>query len=381
MNLRRASTALLLAALCGCAPESPTPRTTVDRDSSTRIGYEVFVSGLAVPWDMAFAPDHRIFVTERPGRIRVIEHGQLQPEPWATINVINRGEAGLMGIAISPAFATDRAVYVAGTFQKGAQLVNRVLRFTDDNGKGSAPIVLIDSIPAAEFHAGDAIEFGPDGMLYVATGDAGDPRAAADPRSLAGKILRYKPDGSIPTDNPFPNSPVYALGLRNVQGLAWHPVTKQLFATDHGPSGFPNERFRRNNDELNAIRPGQNYGWPMVAGEDRDRRFVPPVAVWNPAIAPAGLAFYTGSVEDWKHHVFLGGLRGQQLRHLTLEAQREPPGFRVASQEALFHEELGRIRAVMMGPDGYLYFSTSNWDGRGSPRDGDDRILRLVPRQ
>jgi glucose/arabinose dehydrogenase len=215
-------------------------------------------------------------------------------------------------------------------------------------------------------------------MLYIATGDAGDPRDAADPTSLAGKILRYRPDGSIPADNPFPNSPVYALGLRNVQGMDWHPVTRQLFVTDHGPSGFPNERFRRNNDELNAILPGKNYGWPAVAGADPDRQFVPPVTVWNPGIAPAGMAFYDGPVEKWKQHVFVSGLRGQQLRRLKLEAQREPPGFSVIKSEVLFHEKLGRIRAVVMGPDGHLYFSSSNWDGRGQPRPGDDHIYRLL---
>ncbi|MGH7469981.1 MAG: PQQ-dependent sugar dehydrogenase [Longimicrobiales bacterium] len=370
----RVTTALVFA-LCGCARESsPNPQS-----GSPEIGYETFVSGLAVPWDLGFLPDGRMLVTERPGRVRVIEGDRLREAPWATLDVVARGEAGLMGIAISPHFATDRFVYVVGTFQVEGRLVNRVVRLTDENGFGSAPTVLIDHLPAAEFHAGDAIDFGLDGTLYVATGDAGNPRAASNLTALAGKVLRYRPDGTIPGDNPSPNSPVYALGLRNVQGLTWHPESGRLFAPDHGPSGFPNERFRRNNDELNLIGAGQNYGWPDVTGFERDDRYVLPLATWNPAIAPSGIAIYNGPVAAWRHHAFVGGLRGQQLRRLVLEETREPPGYRVIRQDALFAEQLGRIRAVSMGPDGYLYFTTSNWDGRGTPRPGDDRILRLRP--
>ena len=323
-----------------------------------------------MPWGIAFAPDGRMFVTERPGRIRVIENRQLRKEPWATVaDVVGAGEAGLMGIALSPGFASDHYVYVVATFVENSRLFNRVLRFTEVNGLGTDMQVLIDSIPAAEFHAGDAIAFGPDGMLYIATGDAGKPGDAAKVESLAGKILRYTPDGRIPADNPFPGSPVYALGLRNVQGLAWHPETKALFATEHGPSGFPNERFRRNNDELNVIVRGGNYGWPDEAGMSDDEKYIAPITVWSPAIAPSGLGFFGGNV-------FVGGLRGQQLR--LVEIERAGSGYRAGGERALFKEELGRIRAVASGPDGTLYFATSNWDGRGDPRELDDRILRLV---
>lgn len=340
------------------------------------------MSGLAIPWALAFAGPDRIFVTERPGRIRVIERGQLQREPWALVQVIAEGEAGLMGIAVSPSFESDHYVYVVGTVLADGKLVNRVIRFTEQNGRGTNPEVLIDGIPAAEFHAGDAIAFGPDGMLYVATGDAGDPGDARDLSSLAGKILRYTPSGGIPADNPFPNSPVYAYGVRNVQGLTWHPTSNHLFATEHGPSGFPNERFRRNNDELNIILRGRNYGWPDVAGDDQHDQSIVPIEVWNPAIAPAGLAIYDGPIEAWRGSIFIGGLRGLQLRRVVVEPDASSPvGYRVTRDGALFRDDLGRIRAVAMGPDGYLYFTTSNWDGRGDPGPQDDRILRLVPRR
>jgi quinoprotein glucose dehydrogenase len=373
--VRRRGTITLLLLVCACTRESAPDRATSPDD----IGYETYVSGLAVPWDLAFLPDGRLLVTERSGRVRVIESGSLREQPWAAVAVVAQGESGLMGIAVSPRFETDRFVYVVGTFQSDGQLVNRVIRFRDVNGSGGEPTVLIDNIPAAEFHAGDAVDFGLDGMLYIATGDAGNPRAAGNVESLFGKILRYRPDGTIPTDNPVPNSPVYALGLRNVQGMAWHPESGRLFATDHGPSGFPNERFRRNNDELNLIGAGQNYGWPDVTGFERDDRFIAPLVTWNPAIAPAGIAIYNGPVKAWRHHLFIGALRGQQLRRVVLEETREAPGYRVVGQQALFREELGRIRAVVMGPDGHLYFTTSNRDGRGSTRPGDDRILRLRP--
>jgi glucose/arabinose dehydrogenase len=217
-------------------------------------------------------------------------------------------------------------------------------------------------------------------MLYVSTGDARNPSRSADPQSLAGKILRYTPEGAVPADNPTPGSAVFASGLRNVQGLAWDPDTRQLFAADHGPSGFPRERFRRNNDELNAIRAGANYGWPSAAGPSRDPKYVDPVVTWNPAIAPSGLAVYSGARDSWRGSAFVAALRGEHLRRVSLarDAASES-GWRVTSETRLF-PELGRIRAVAMGPDGFLYFTTSNRDGRGVPRRGDDHVYRLVAR-
>jgi glucose/arabinose dehydrogenase len=337
----------------------------------------VVASGLEAPWALAFAPDGRIFVTERPGRIRVIEKGALRSAPWATVNVTSRAESGLMGLALAPDFARSGYVYVAGTFESGGRLINRVLRYTDRNGNGVEPVVVVDNIPSHDYHAGSAVAFGPDGMLYVTAGDAGDPPLAQDRGSLAGKLLRYRPNGSIPPDNPLPGSPVYASGLRNTQGLAWHPTNNTLFATDHGPSG---EGGRSENDELNVIRKGGNYGWPLVIGTEERAGLTPPIAVWTPAIAPSGVAVYTGTaIKEWSGNVFVGGLRGQQLRRVVVApAPGSATGWKVTAQEALYEKEYGRIRLVRMGPDGALYFGTSNRDGRGSPARDDDRILRIV---
>lgn len=187
----------------GCAPQNA--RRVVDRSrENVPFKVETVASGLVVPWALAFTPDGRILITERPGRIRVVEKGGLRNVPWANLSVDSSGEDGLMGIALSPDFQKTGFVYVVGTFQAGDRLVNRVIRFIDREGFGVEPFVMIDNIPAGHLHAGDAIAFGPDGMLYVATGDVREPKNAQDLKSLSGKILRYRPDGTIPPDNPFP---------------------------------------------------------------------------------------------------------------------------------------------------------------------------------
>ena len=384
MSWRRLFATLTVAVLAtACRQDSgddASESMPVRSESADSIAVDTVATGLEVPWALAFAPDGRIFVTERAGRVRVIENGRLRAEPWATIGVRAVGEAGLMGIAIAPDFAQSHAVYVVGTFGSEDALVNRVLRLTDRAGRGVDQQVVLDNIPAAQFHAGDAIAFGPDGALYVATGDARNPGHAQDASSLAGKILRLTTTGAAPADNPQRGSLVFARGLRNGQGLAWN-AEGQLFATEHGPSGFPNERFRRNNDELNAIRAGGNYGWPSVAGMDGNNRFIAPLAAWSPSIAPSGLAVYRGEeFPAWKGALFIGALRGEQLRRVAVATDpRAPSGWRAVSQTAMFAGQYGRIRAVAFGPDGRLYFTTSNRDGRGSAHASDDMVLRLRP--
>lgn len=377
---------LMVWALGACSSPDTTDRAVLASaaaDSSTADGagpsftVETVAESLSVPWGLAFAPDGRLFVTERPGSIRVIQNGALQREPWATLAVAATGEAGLMGIAIAPDFELTRAVYVVATFTTPQGLVNRVMRFTERDGRGEDPVVLLDGIPSARFHAGDAIAFGPDGMLYIATGDAMTPSRAKDMKSLGGKILRLTPTGRLPADNPIPGSPVYAYGVRNTQGIAWDRATGQMFATEHGPSGFPNERFRRNHDELNAIVPGANYGWPSEAGNSNSTTSKQPLLDWDPAIAPAGLAMYLGTdFPGWQGSLFVGALRGEHLRRVSVE--RDSSGWLATSEEVVV-QGMGRIRAVIMGPDGYIYFTTSNQDGRGNPGVADDRVLRIVP--
>lgn len=366
----------LILLLCASAAQRELDARQLPPDD---VALDTIATGLTVPWAMAFAPDGRIFVTERPGRIRVIQDGVLSPTPWATLQVEASGEAGLMGIALAPDFATSKQVFVVGTFRVGGDLVNRVMRFTEREGGGADPTVILDRIPSNALHAGNAIAFGPDSMLYVATGDARSPMRGQT-GSLAGKILRITRDGKIPADNPDPASPVWAKGFRNVQGLAWDPRTRQLFATEHGPSGFPDELLRRNNDELNAVKRDGNYGWPVVVGTAYGP-FEDPVMVWNPAIAPSGLAMYDGAeFPEWRGHLFVGALRGEHLRRVAI-AQDAKGVWRVTDQQPLFEGVLGRVRAVAFAPDGHLYLSVTNRDGRGYARQDDDKILRVVRRR
>lgn len=374
-----AALATLVAAGCTGRGETDLPPGGQSAYLESPVAVETVATGLVVPWALAFAPDGRMFLTERPGRIRMIGENGLEPEPWATLDVAATQEAGLLGIALAPDFPVSGQIFVAGTFVQGDRLVNRVVRLTESGGRGTKPTVVVDEIPAFGFHAGSALSFGADGFLYVTTGDARRPELAQDPRSPAGKVLRVQAAGRPAPGNPDPATRVWALGVRNPQGLAWHPETDALFATDHGPSGAPNEGFRRNNDEVNVILRAANYGWPRAAGR-RHQGFLAPLVLWSPALAPSGLAFYDGPHAPWRGNLFVGTLRGQQLQRLVLASDPDGPlGWRVLSQEALLDKAVGRIRAVTMGPDGYLYITTSNREGRGSPSTLDDRVLRVIP--
>jgi glucose/arabinose dehydrogenase len=413
VSARRLAAALLLALGCGetapeAAEELAAPARPVCPDATPRasLRVETLAEGLEVPWDLDFAPDGRIFLTERPGRIRVIENGRLRAEPWAVLDVFAANEAGLLGLAVDPAFAENRFVYVVGTqlaaprtglawlvdralrravalLSPGAASIfaTRVVRFEDRGGSGARPRVIIDDLPGGQLHTGAALAFAPDGALFVTTGEAEQPSAAQDPEALEGKLLRYRKDGSVPGDNPLPGSPVYALGFRNPQALAFDPVRGALFAVEHGPSGLPAEGGRGGLDELNAILPGANHGWPLVAGSGRGGGLAWPVATWTQAIAPAGIALYRGDRLPWNGDLLIGGLRGDGLRRLSLEpAPGEAPAWRVRCEETLLAGEFGRVRAVKLGPDGGVYFTTSNRDGRsGSPAASDDRVLRIGP--
>jgi glucose/arabinose dehydrogenase len=317
---------------------------------------EVIARGLEVPWALAFAPDGRLFVTERPGRVRIVAGGHVLVDPVATLNVAAIGEGGLMGLALDPAFGQTGYLYVCYTLSSREALVNRIVRLTVRDDVASSERVILDGLPGASIHDGCRLKFGPDGKLYATTGDAAHPPFAQQRDSLAGKILRLNPDGTIPDDNPFPGSPVYSLGHRNPQGLAWSGEGR-LFAAEHGSSAH---------DEINEIRPGANYGWPEVRGRAGDPRFVDPVVesgteTW----APSGIAFLGDDL-------FVAALRGRRLLRVTGTRQGEP---RVSTALSGW----GRLREVVAGPDGLLYVTTSSRDGRGFPAPDDDRILRLRP--
>lgn len=336
----------------------PIPEPGQGGGNDTSSGVHVMAENLEVPWAMDVAEDGRIFFTERPGRIRVIENGTLL-EPVAFINVEQNGESGLLGLALHPNFTENHLLYVYHTYSNGSNVFNKVLMLTERDNQIVESQVIIDGIPAADRNDGGRIKFGPDGKLYVATGDARQPDLAQNANSLAGKILRLNPDGTIPEDNPFEGSPVYSYGHRNIQGLAWHPATGELYASEHGAEG---------NDEVNIIKPGANYGWPV---EDCNaERFEAPALCFNPAVAPAGIAIPAQDILGYEGDLLVATLKAQQLRLIDQDG---------AERNIL--PSFGRIRDVTEAPDGSLYVSTSNRDGRALPEQGDDKILRIISPQ
>ncbi len=332
---------------------------------------EVIASNLDVPWALAFlpaspagGPDGSILVTERAGKIKLIKDGSVTTV--GEIDVETQSESGLHGIAVDPLFGQDSPlypenkhyIYVYYTYaSQNNQTLNRVSRFKFSNNKISNEKVLIDQIPAAAIHDGGRIKFGPDKFLYTTTGDAANPSLAQDKNSLAGKILRTTFEG-----NALPNNPLgfaYSMGHRNPQGITWDDKGN-LWEVEHGQSAT---------DEINLIRAGENYGWPTLRGNQTGDGMIPPA--WHSGTdtwAPGGVAYYNGSL-------FFGGLRGQALFEAKLQ------GDKVVSVEKHFDGEFGRIRDVVLGPDNMLYITTSNKDGRGNPKEGDDKIIRVNPSQ
>jgi glucose/arabinose dehydrogenase len=345
--------------------------------SAQELDVEVVVSDLATIWAIDFAPDGRIFLTERSGRIRTVRDGRLDPEPWMSLEVVEVAESGLLGLALDPDFARNGYVYVAYTYATGdGGLQNRLVRLREDpvTGRGAFDTVLLDDVRGGRVHDGGRVEFGPDGKLYWTMGETGSPELAQSLDTWNGKILRINPDSSIPGDNPFPASPIYSYGHRNPQGLAWQPGTGRLYATEHGPSGQQSCC-----DEVNEIQPGMNYGWPRVSGEQTAEGTIPPIIQSGPnrdtTWAPGGATFVTGG--SWAGSLLFVGLRGEALYRLTLDPSNPTE---VSSFEPLLRGQYGRLREVAEAPDGTLYLATSNRDGRGNPRSGDDRLLRITPR-
>lgn len=366
---------LILMPSCSNSTNAPTVTSSlpsIETISVTKI--DIVASNLEVPWAMAFAPDGRIFLTERPGRIRIVQDGGLQDEPWINLEVAATGEGGLLGLALDPKFNENHYVYVAYTYAVGNRLQNRLVRLREDSAtkRGVLDKVLLDNVPAGSIHDGGRVKFGPDGKLYWTMGETGNAELAQDLASLNGKILRLNPDGTIPDDNPFAGSPVYSYGHRNPQGLAWQTGTGRLYATEHGPSGGS---YGVGQDEVNYIEPGKNYGWPLIIGTEAREGMVTPIIqsgkteTW----APSGATFVSGG--SWDGSLLFTGLRGQSLYRLVLD--RDDPR-KVISFERYFANQFGRLRDVVQGPDGALYLLTNNRDGRGNPRAGDDKILRLT---
>jgi len=335
---------------------------------------EVWAENLEIPWSFFFMPDGDVLVAERRGVIVKVSNKTRQKTDFYKIpDVKAEVDAGLMGMAKHPEFPAQPYIYIMHTYENDRKkLTSKVVRLKYENYELSEDKIVLDHIPAAAIHLGGRIAFGPDGMLYIGTGDLTTPFVAQDTASMASKILRITADGTIPEDNPFSNSPVYSYGHRVVQGFAWHPDTGMMFSSEHGPSGAEVEGFVKFRDEVNIIEKGGNYGYPIVVGAPNIPEYKDPILMWNEqAFPPAGMIFYKGDL-------FLTSLMGQTLMRIIFEDDNKS----IKKTERWFAEGLtqgtyGRMRDVTIGPDGYLYVCTSNTDGRAETRPGDDKILRI----
>lgn len=338
---------------------------------------QVVAEGLDTPWEVRFLPDGDVLVAERGGDLVRIEPADADGDAGRVVErhevpgVRETGEAGLMGLALHPDYPSTPWIYVCHTTGPSGGLENRVVRFRYADGGLTDRAAMLTGMQGAAVHDGCRLEFGPDGGLFVTMGDAGASGSAQQRGSLNGKILRIDAAGDVPADNPF-GTPVWSLGHRNPQGLAFDDDDR-LWSTEHGPSGFASGR-----DELNLVRQGENYGWPEITGGETAADMVSPALhSGSDTWAPAGLAHLDG-------RLWFGGLAGEALyevRGLGAADGGSAPAPDPDDLELVRHLdcELGRIRAVRAGPDGRLYLATSNRDGRGSPRAGDDRVLALDP--
>ncbi|SHH92914.1 Glucose/arabinose dehydrogenase, beta-propeller fold [Streptomyces sp. 3214.6] len=315
--------------------------------------------GLNTPWGLAPLPEGGLLVASRDeGKItRVDEKTGRKTELGEVPGVSAAGEGGLLGLALSPDYASDHMVYAYFTSASD----NRIVRMLYDTKRPAgdqlgAPDTIFKGIPKGMIHNGGRIAFGPDGMLYAGTGESGDRGLAQDKKSLGGKILRLTPEGEPAPGNPFPDSPVYSYGHRNVQGLAWDSK-QRLFASEFGQDTW---------DELNAIEPGADYGWPAAEGKSKDPKYRNPIAQWHTDEAsPSGIAHAEGSI-------WMAGLKGQRLWRIPLKGTAAS-----ADPQAFLKGEYGRLRTVVSAGGDKLWVTTSNTDGRGDPKTGDDRILEL----
>ncbi|MDB6080008.1 MAG: PQQ-dependent sugar dehydrogenase [Akkermansiaceae bacterium] len=344
----------------------------VDAVLTTPHRTEKIAEGLIVPWELRFLPDGREIFTERIGRVRIIRDNQVLPEPALTLPAAQGNKLGMLGLALAPDFATTGFIFLAWDKKVEGGFELRMERYRLDGDKLVEPKTIIEGIPANQNHTGCRLEFGPDGMLYMTTGDADQQDGVQRLDRLQGKILRFKADGSVPDDNPFVGKEgarpeIWSYGHRNPQGLAFQPGTGRLYESEHGPL---------HGDELNLIEKGANYGWPVISHHREAGGMRTPLVEMTPAVGPGRLLFYQGNAfPELRGTLLLACLRGEGVLRFSLGGGGLPQHV-----ERLWHSKWGRIRFITEAPDGALWIGTSMQDpNEGHPGEGDDHIFRLVP--
>ncbi|MCX2479647.1 PQQ-dependent sugar dehydrogenase [Pedobacter sp. MC2016-15] len=317
---------------------------------------EVLTQSLIFPWELVYGPDSYIWFTERGGKIsRLNPRNGVIALVHTIPDVTSTGEGGLLGMTLHPEFTTSPYVYVVYDYRNAGNYRGKVVRFTFNNGVLIEPLVLLDQIPASSVHNGSRLLISADKKLLITTGDASVATNAQDKNSLSGKILRLNLDGTIPEDNPFPNNPVWSFGHRNPQGLVL--ANNKLYSSEHGPD---------NDDEVNLIVKGKNYGWPNIEGlcnTTEEQAFcalndvAEPLIAWTPTIAPSGMTYYNSDLlPQWKNSLLMVTLKGTKLVQLKLD----DAGEKVIESKDFFLNQFGRIRAVCQSPEGRIYLATSN---------------------
>jgi glucose/arabinose dehydrogenase len=352
----------------GCGSRTDAAAQSTIRSEQATFELVTVVSGLEHPWGMAFLPDGSILVTERPGRVRVVRDGRLEPEPIAGVPpVYARGQGGLLDVALDPEFVSNRVIYLSYAAEGDGGNSTRVARATLGDSRLEKLEVIFTAQPLVRSskHFGSRLVFDPAGHLFITVGERGQGERAQDLGDHNGTVIRLHPDGSVPEDNPFVGTAgarpeIFSYGHRNAQGMAIHPETGIPWLHEHGARG---------GDEVNVVRPGVNYGWPVITygidysgapiGEGTHKEgMAQPIHYWVPSIAPSGLAFYAGDAfPEWRGDLFAGALRSQLLTRLELDGEE------VVAEERLLEGAIGRIRDVEVGPDGFLYLLTDESDG------------------